>query len=105
MSGALGTALAIGLGSVVSALTIFYTLIGVSLFVPIIAGLYVPGTSTTGALATMTAGICAALVVHVATGGRGWGVLSPAVTGLAAATAVWVITLAVHGHARATETT
>jgi SSS family solute:Na+ symporter len=96
MSGALGTALAIGLGSVVSALTIFYTLIGVSLFVPIIAGLYVPSTSSTGALSTMTAGIGAALVVHVATGGRGWGVLSPAVAGLAAATAVWVITLAVH---------
>ena len=96
MSGALGTILAILLGSVVSALTIFYTLIGVSLFVPIIAGLYVPRTSATGALATMTAGICAALVVQVATGGRGWGLLSPAVAGLAAATGVWVITLAVH---------
>src|SRR3954453_2558614 len=44
-SGAAGTALAIALGSVVSALTIFYTLVGVSLFVPIIAGLYVRRTS------------------------------------------------------------
>src|SRR5262249_36849252 len=38
-SGTLGTLLAIALGSVVTALTIFYTLIGVSLFIPIVAGL------------------------------------------------------------------
>jgi SSS family solute:Na+ symporter len=94
MSGTLGTILAISLGSVVSALTIFYTLIGVSLFVPIIAGLYVRATSAAGALATMTAGIVVALAVQAATAGRGWGLLSPAVAGLAAATGVWVITLA-----------
>jgi SSS family solute:Na+ symporter len=95
-SGALGTILAILLGSVVSALTIFYTLIGVSFFIPIIAGLYVPRTSSIGALATMTAGVGAALVVHIATEGRGWGFITPAIAGLAAATGVWVITLAVH---------
>ena len=92
-SGALGTVLAIVLGSVVNALTIFYTLIGVSLFVPVIAGLYVRRTSAPGALATMSAGVCAALVLHVATGGRGWGAVSPAIAGLAAAAGAWVITL------------
>ena len=94
LSGALGTMLAILLGSVVSALTIFYTLIGVSFFIPIIAGLYVPRTSAPGALATMIAGVGAALVVQIATGGRGWGLVTPAIGGLAAATGVWVITLA-----------
>jgi solute:Na+ symporter, SSS family len=94
-AGALGTALAIGLGSVVSALTIFYTLIGVSLFVPVVAGLYVRRTSASGALATMAAGVCAAMVVHLATGGRGWGILNPAVAGLTAAVGVWMITLGV----------
>jgi SSS family solute:Na+ symporter len=92
-AGSLGTALAICLGSVVNALTIFYTLIGVSLFVPIVAGLYVRRTSATGALATMAGGACAALIVHVATGGRGWGILSPAVAGLAAAAGMWMVTL------------
>ncbi len=58
-SGAAGTLLAIALGSVVNALTIFYTLIGVSLFVPIVAGLYVRRTSSSGALAAMIAGVCA----------------------------------------------
>src|SRR5262249_42962193 len=94
-SGTLGTLLAIALGSVVTALTIFYTLIGVSLFIPIVAGLYVRRTSSAGALTSMVAGVCAALSVHASTGGRGWGLLTPAIAGLAAAAAVWVITLAV----------
>ena len=91
--GAAGTALAIVLGSVVNALTIFYTLVGVSLFVPILAGLYVRRTSAAGALLTMIAGVAAAVTVHVLTGGRGFGLFSPAVAGLAAAIGVWVITL------------
>ena len=92
-SGVLGTTLAVALGSVVSALTIFYTLIGVSLFIPILAGLYVRRTSAASALAAMTAGVCGALVVQAATGGRGWGVVSPAIAGLTAATCAWLLTL------------
>jgi solute:Na+ symporter, SSS family len=92
-SGAAGIALAISLGSVVNALTIFYTLIGVSLFVPVLAGLYIRRTSSSSALATMIAGICAALFVHLVTGGRGWGFVTPAIAGLASAAAAWVITL------------
>ncbi len=103
--GTAGTLLAIALGSVVNALTIFYTLIGVSLFIPVLAGLYVPRTSSTGALVTMTAGVLTALAIHLLTGGRGWGLITPATAGLAAAAAAWVITLlapnssqaAVHG--------
>jgi len=94
-SGAAGTLLAIALGSVVNALTIFYTLIGVSLFVPILAGLYSRRTTSANALATMIAGVCAAVVVHATTGGRGWGLVSPAIAGLAAASVAWVISLAV----------
>jgi len=95
LSGVAGTTLAVALGSVVNALTIFYTLIGVSLFVPILAGLYVRRTSAAGALSTMIAGVCAALVVHIATRGAGWGVLTPALAGLVSAAAAWVITLTV----------
>lgn len=98
VSGTLGMLLAISLGSVVNALTIFYTLIGVSLFVPVLAGLYTQRTSSRGALAAMIAGVAAAIVVHVMTGGRGWGFFTPAVTGLASAATIWVITLAVAPH-------
>jgi len=93
--GTLGTVLAVALGSVVNALTIFYTLIGVSLFIPIVAGLYVRRTSSAGALVSMVSGVCAALSVHLSTGGRGIALLSPALAGLAAATVAWVITLLV----------
>jgi SSS family solute:Na+ symporter len=92
-SGVAGTLLAIALGSVVNALTIFYTLIGVSLFVPVVAGLYVRRTSSIGAFVTMIAGVAVALTTHAATGGRGWGLITPAIAGLAAAVVAWVITL------------
>ena len=93
-AGAAGMMLAVALGSVVNALTIFYTLIGVSLFVPILAGLFSRRTTPSNAFATMIGGIGAALAVHALTGGRGWGVVSPAIAGLAVAAVVWVISLA-----------
>jgi len=93
-AGAAGMMLAVALGSVVNALTIFYTLIGVSLFVPILAGLFSRRTTPSNAFATMIGGISTALAVHVLTGGRGWGVVSPAVAGLTVAAAVWMISLA-----------
>ncbi len=94
LAGVAGMSLAILLGSVINALTIFYTLIGVSLFVPIVAGLYSHRTTSPVALATMIVGVAAAFGLHVTTAGRGWGVVSPAVAGLAAASVVWVISLA-----------
>jgi hypothetical protein len=42
----------------------------------------------------MIGGVSAALAVHALTGGRGWGIVSPAIAGLAAAAVVWVISLA-----------
>jgi SSS family solute:Na+ symporter len=81
----MGVALAIALGSVVDALTIFYTLLSVSLFVPVIAGLYISRASTTDALAAIGAGVAAVLVTQFATGGRGVAGLTPALIGLIAA--------------------
>lgn len=94
-SGALGVALAVALGSVINALTIFYTLLGVTLFVPIVGGLYVRRTSKTAALNSIAGGVVAMVTVHAATGGHGWGALTPALAGLSAAVAAWGITLAV----------
>jgi solute:Na+ symporter, SSS family len=94
VSGIFGVALAVVLADVIESLTIFYTLLGVSLFVPIIAGLYVPRTTSAGALASIVAGVGGMLVVHTMTGGRGWGMMTPALVGLLAAIAGWVISLA-----------
>jgi len=95
VSGAAGVALAILLADVIESLTIFYTLLGVSLFVPIVAGLYVPRTSSAGALVAIGAGITGMLIVQVLTAGRGWLFLSPALAGLAASIAAWGATLAI----------
>ncbi len=95
VSGAFGVALGIVLADVIESLTIFYTLLGVSLFVPIVAGLYVPRTTTGGALASIAAGIAGMVAVQTTTAGRGWGLMPPAVAGLLAAVAAWVISLAI----------
>ena len=53
----LSVALAILASSVADALSIFYTLLTVSLFVPVIAGLYVPSAGAPEALAAVAGGV------------------------------------------------
>jgi SSS family solute:Na+ symporter len=89
VAGALGTAIAIVSPSVIGVLSIFYTLLGVSLFVPILGGLFVPRASTREAMSAIVAGVGGMLAVHLSTGGRGFGWISPALIGLLAATAAF----------------
>lgn len=91
VSGIVGVALAIALGSVLNALTIFYTLLGVSLFVPILAGLYVRRAGTPEAMASMFGGVGTMVVVQAATGGRGIFGMTPALAGLIAASAAFLV--------------
>ena len=57
LAGALGVGVALTAAGVVSALSIFYTIMGVSLFVPILAGLFSRRAATADALAAIVAGI------------------------------------------------
>jgi SSS family solute:Na+ symporter len=100
VAGALGTALAIVSPTVIGVLTIFYTLLGVSLFVPILGGLYVPTAGTRHALVAMTLGIVTVLAVQFATGGRGFGMWTPALVGLMAAITGFGLMLMVGGFRR-----
>jgi solute:Na+ symporter, SSS family len=85
-SGALGIAAAILAASIIDALTMFYTLVGVSLFVPIVGGLFVRRAGPVHAFVSMAAGIGVTLAVHVATAGQGiGGIISPAFAGHIAA--------------------
>jgi SSS family solute:Na+ symporter len=97
VAGALGTVLAIVSPSVIGALSIFYTLLGVSLFVPIIAGLFIPSASTVQALASMVAGVGCVFALQVATGGKGIVHLTPPVLGLLAAVVAFAIVFAIPG--------
>lgn len=85
--GAAGIALAIVSPSVIDALSVFYTVLSVSLFVPVLAGLYVRRVGTPEAAAAIAAGVATLLAAQLATGGRGWAGLTPALLGLLAAMA------------------
>jgi SSS family solute:Na+ symporter len=95
LAGCAGIALAIILPSVIAAVSIFYGLLAVALFVPVVLGLYWPRMGTLGALSSIFAAIAADLATHFATGGRGLGFFSPPaigiLTGLIVALAVTII--------------
>jgi solute:Na+ symporter, SSS family len=84
VGGALGVAVAILFESIVSALVIFYSILSVSLFVPVVAGLHLERTRSVEALAAIAAGVGTLLAVHLRTGGRGYGIWNPTLLGLVA---------------------
>ena len=82
IAGFVGVALAAWLQSIVSALLIFYSLLVVSLLVPLIAGLYSRRTTAAAATASIVTAVPATLAVHLLTNGQGWGLLSPVGLGI-----------------------
>ena len=86
--GAIGVMLAIVLQSVIGALTIFYSLLVVTLFVPIVGGLYVRSARSDAALAAIACGVVTLLVVRLSLiGSYPW--LDPTLAGLVAAAAAF----------------
>lgn len=61
---AIGVALAVQLPTVIGALSIFYTLLGVSLFVPVVAGLYIKRAGSPEALAAIVGGVSFVLAIQ-----------------------------------------
>jgi solute:Na+ symporter, SSS family len=99
--GTAGVALAVVAPTVIDALKFFYTVLSVSLFVPVVAGLYVRRVGTPEALAAIAAGIVSLLTVQLVTEGHGWAGMTPALLALlmalaACATAAIVRTSSVH---------
>lgn len=85
LAGIAGVLLAIALPSVISAVTIFYGLLAVALFVPMILGLYWRRMSTTAAIVSIFAAVGAALFTSHWTAGQGIWLLSPPAIGIAVA--------------------
>ena len=87
-----GVLFALRLATVIDALKIFYSLLGVTLLVPVIGGLYVRRASSVEALVSMAAGIATLLVVRFAFVARyPW--MDPTAAGLVAAAMAFGITL------------
>jgi SSS family solute:Na+ symporter len=96
-AGALGVVIALIAASIVDALGIFYTLMAVGLFVPVLAGLYSRRAGTPEALAAIFAGIAVVMAMQLTYGAGGhWG-WTPAMAGLAAAVVAFGVMLAARG--------
>src|SRR4029450_10278869 len=88
----LGVLSAACLSAIVKAMTVFYSLSGVSVFVPVLGGLYSRRAGQTEALAAIAAGIVVLLVVRFGVAGRyPW--LDPALSGLIASGVAFVVVM------------
>jgi len=85
LAGGLGVAIALVAGGVVSALSIFYTIMGTSLFVPILAGLFSGRATSQDALAAIVTGIVIVGGWRLWNGGAAVSGITPAMGGLAGA--------------------
>jgi SSS family solute:Na+ symporter len=89
--GVIGFLLTFVFESVVSALTMFYSIMIVTLFAPILGGLYLPRAGRWGAIAAMLVGVATLFVTHLATGGAGYGWAAPYFLGLVASAVTYVV--------------
>ena len=89
-----GAAAALGVAflskTIVDALAVFYTLVGVGLFVPVIAGLYWRRPRPLDALAAVAGGVVTVVAVQLSSGGTSIGLFTPAVCGLAVSAAAFL---------------
>lgn len=93
-AGLIGVLFALWLPNVVSALQIFYGLLTVALFVPLVFGLYWKRPKSDATLAAIVAGLTSASCVQAFGSGAGFGILSPVACGiLAAAVTMTFVTL------------
>jgi SSS family solute:Na+ symporter len=84
-AGALGVGVALAAHSVITALSVFYTLMGVGLFLPIVGGLYLRRTGSAEAMAAIVAGVGTVVVRQFVFGHAELYGVTPAMAGLAAA--------------------
>jgi solute:Na+ symporter, SSS family len=87
-AGVLGILLATILPSIITAVSTFYVLMAVSLFVPVIAGLYSRRVLSSAALASILSAVAATVATISFTQGRGVGLFSPQAIGIATGSVV-----------------
>lgn len=85
IAGGAGIVIAALMSSIVAAVSIFYGLLAVSLFVPVITGLYWKRVRSGAVLASIFGALAATLLVSRYTHGRGLWILSPQAIGIATA--------------------
>jgi solute:Na+ symporter, SSS family len=92
--GAIGVLLSIWLQTVIGAITVFYSLLVVTLFVPVIGGLYVRRAQSREAMAAVAAGVATLIVVRFGVAGAyPW--VDPALSGIIASAVAFFGALAI----------
>jgi SSS family solute:Na+ symporter len=91
IGGALGFGLTFVLPTVIDALKTFYSVLVVSLFAPILGGLFLPRGGRWGALAAMVVGVSVLAATTIVTGGAGYGWATPAFLGLVSSAATYFV--------------
>jgi len=84
-----GVGVALVYGSVAAAIGVFYAILTVTLFVPVLGALYVRGAGRIEGLASILTGVPVLALTHYLSAGRGYGVLSPALAGVLASAAAF----------------
>ncbi len=87
--GVLGVLIAVWFETIVGALSIFYSLLSVSLFVPVIAALHTRRAGAPEALAAIGAGVAVLLSVQLLSGGAGYGLWNPTLIALVVSAAAF----------------
>ena len=90
-AGAAGVGIAVALQSVLAALTLFYTLLTVTLFAPLVFGLASKRGGAGAALGSILCAVPVTLGVHLATDGAGFGLLNPPLCGIVAGAAAFAV--------------
>jgi SSS family solute:Na+ symporter len=94
-AGALGVGVGLVAAGVIDVLSVFYTIMGVSLFVPVVAGLLTRRAGTPDALAAMAAGVAIVGGMRLFAGGRPVAGFTPAMAGLAGAAVAFFVAQAI----------
>jgi solute:Na+ symporter, SSS family len=90
-AGLIGVLLALLLPDIITALSIFYSLMSVSLTAPLLFGLFSKQPSTTAAFASALSGIALTVVLQFFNAGRGWGILNAQSTGIILSILVMIV--------------
>jgi SSS family solute:Na+ symporter len=103
VGGLCGVGVAMIYGSVREAVSVFYAILTVTLFVPVVGGLYLGGTGRLEGLASIVSGVPVLVITHVLTQGRGYGVMSPALAGVLASALGFAAAYVFGSHRRKSE--
>jgi SSS family solute:Na+ symporter len=97
VAGVLGVGVALAAASIVTVLSIFYVLMGVGLFVPILSGLYIRRAGSAEVMGAIVAGVSAAAIQQFVFGGVPLLGFTPPMVGMAAASATFAVLFVFRG--------